>query len=299
MADLLSFGDPSAGPPPQQAAAPAPMGAPPPPPSALPPPPPPDEAEAAAPLFPSPQQQYASPVVASPFAAAPPPAARNSAPSMYDDVFGAPPPVPSPPASMLFPVASAPVPAVSALYSPVPPASSAPASSHTSAASADTLAAARKAWMTEYYQKVNPTKIHMVDKMLVKYLGKEEFMMEKLSLKYGVLPLPMPTADSIAATSKPTAEVDLLGGIAAAPPARPKMTKRASIIDKEFLETLSPEFIKEQEELMKRIKNGNPSDRRAVTPPRGRSTTTATTGDRRKGLKKRASSLQVRKGMLC
>jgi len=150
--------------------------------------------------------------------------------------------------------------------------------------------------MTDYYKKVNPTKIHMVDAMLVKYLGKEEFMMEKLSLKYGVLPLPMPTADSIAA-SKPTTEVNLLGGIAAAP-ARPKMTKRASIIDKEFLQTLSPEFIKEQEELMKRIKNGNPSDRRAVTPPRGRSTTTAT-GDRRKGLKKRASSLQVRKGMLC
>lgn len=258
MADLLSFGDTGAAPvpPEQQPSSPAPMAAPP-----LPPPPP-----------------------SSNFGA------LNAAGSFddtgLDDFFrtaGAPP-------TFAPPVASAAV--------VPPPASPQQSSTATATATATetTLAAARKQWLTDYYMKQNPSKADTVDGMLVKYLGKEELLMSKLASKYGVLPVPIPTAASLAAMQA-SKHQDLLGGIA---PAREPQKKRASQIDQQFLETLSPEFIAEQEKLMERIKDGdtNHKDRRAITPPRGR--TDERSRHRRGGkMQRRSSSLPIRKGLLC
>lgn len=171
-----------------------------------------------------------------------------------------------------------------------------------------TLAAAKKQWLTDYILQQNPDKapvlVHTVDKVLVAYLGREEVMIRKLSDKYGVLPPPIPTAASIATAAAPSSQIDLLGGLSVPPP-KAKATQRASQIDQQFLATLSPEFVLEQEQLLQRIKDGSRNERgrqRATTPPRGR------TNERHQhrsrygaGGKKlrRSSSLPIRKGLLC
>jgi len=167
-----------------------------------------------------------------------------------------------------------------------------------------TLAAAKKQWLTDYIRQQDPDKVHTVDKVLVAYLGREEVMIRKLSDKYGVLPPPLPTAASIATATAPSSQIDLLGGLSVPPP-KAKATQRASKIDQQFLATLSPEFILEQEQLLQRIKDGSKNERgrqRATTPPRGRTNERHQHRSRYGAggkMLRRSSSLPIRKGLRC
>jgi len=139
--------------------------------------------------------------------------------------------------------------------------------------------------LIEYYKKHNPTKLDVIDETLEKFKGREEILCLKLESKY-LEKIDLKNTRATATTG--TGGGDTVTGTS---------NKDAADIekaDKKFLDGLSPEFIEQQEKLMKRIKEGNTTQgQRAMSPqpPRGRT--------RRGGKmqRRRSKSLPIRHGV--